>query len=327
MKVLAIIVNYRTAPLAVEAIEALLPELAALDDSRAIVVDNASGDGSVEALQAAVAARGWGDRVTVLASPNNGGFGAGVNIGLRHGLAMGAGPDYFYLLNPDAAPRAGAISPLVDFLDGDPGAGIAGSSLYAPDGEPHASAFRFPTIMSELDHGLRLGLVTRLLSRWVVPMAASEETARVDWVAGASMMIRRSVLENVGFFDEGFFLYFEETDFCLRAHRRGWSIWRVGGSAVWHVGGAATGMEHRTDKRAPARQRRRLPRYWFESRRRYFEKNHGALYRMAADAGFALGYAAWRVRRRIQRKPDNDPPRLLWDFLRCSLSRAAGGGT
>ena len=71
-----------------------------------------------------------------------------------------------------------------------------------------------------------------------------------------------------------------------------------------------------TDVKKPAK---RVPRYWFESRRRYFHKNHGWLYGLLADMAWAVGFALWRVRRRLQRKPDHDPPGLLWDFIRFNF--------
>jgi GT2 family glycosyltransferase len=320
VRLLAIVVNYRTAELTLKAIEALLPELPAGDQGGVVVVDNDSRDGSAERIAAAIAARGWGGRVRFIPSPRNGGFGAGVNVGIGYGLGLDSVPEYFYLLNPDAVPDAGAIAALTAFMDGHPRAGVAGSHLYTPDGKPHASAFRFPSILGELDFGLRFGPVTRLLRPWVVPIPPSHDTFEVGWVAGASFIIRRSVIEQIGLFDEEFFLYFEETDFCLRAHRKGWSIWYVGTSSVNHIGGAATGVDHTENGAAqPRGQRRRVPAYWYVSRRRYFEKNHGRLYRAASDAVFLTGYALWRARRLLLNKPDHDPPGMLADFFKHTL--------
>ena len=88
-------------------------------------------------------------------------------------------------------------------------------------------------------------------------------------------------------------------------------------SHVVHLVGQSSGV---TDTKKPAR---RLPAYWFDSRRRYFEKNHGPVYKLLADVAFAVGFGLWRLRRRIQRKADNDPPRMLGDFVRFNfLGRA-----
>jgi GT2 family glycosyltransferase len=308
VKVQAIVVNYRTAEMTLDAVRALLVALERIPDSQVVVVDNDSQDGSYAKLaRAAQAMRG---RVTVLASDKNGGFGYGVNVGLRYGLASRSPADYFYLLNSDAFPDPSAVSELLQVLEREPRAGIAGSYIYGLDGLPHQTAFRFPSPISELERALRLGLMSKILSRWRVVMPVPDSDREVDWVAGASMMIRREVFADVGGFDETFFLYFEETDFCLRAKQAGWSTHYVRGSAVAHIGSASTGLKD---------HRRRMPEYWFDSRHHYFKKNHGPAYLALSDLLFALGFSLWRVRRRIQGKPDEDPPALLSDFIRHSL--------
>src|SRR5690242_10096672 len=108
-------------------------------------------------------------------------------------------------------------------------------------------------------------------------------------------------------------MYFEEVDFCLAAQRAGWKIGYVPESRVVHLVGAASEV---SDAR---KHRKRRPTYWFDSRRRYFVKNRGVFYAAMADCAFAIGFALWRVRRFIQRKPDADPPKMLGDFVRNSI--------
>ncbi|TFG92182.1 MAG: glycosyltransferase family 2 protein, partial [Myxococcales bacterium] len=134
------------------------------------------------------------------------------------------------------------------------------------------------------------------------------------WLAGASMMIRRSVFESIGLFDEEFFLYYEETDFCLRARRGGFPTWYLPESRVAHVGSASTGFQD------PARPR---PGYWFDSRRHYLRKHRGTAYLWLANGAWIVGYSLGRLRRRLKGLPDADPPGLLRDFLSHSL--AIGG--
>jgi hypothetical protein len=217
------------------------------------------------------------------------------------------------LLNPDTIVRPNALKVLVEFMDEHPEAGIAGSRLEDPDGTPQHSAFRFHTAFSELDLGLRLGLVTKLLNNWVIAPPISDEVCPTDWVAGASMIIRREVLETAGLIDEGYFMYYEEMDFCLQAKKAGWSCWYVPQSHVVHLVGQSSGV---TDTKRPPK---RLPQYWFDSRRRYFLKNHGWLYTALADAAWTVGFTLWRIRRVVQGKPDQDPPNILGDFLRNSV--------
>jgi GT2 family glycosyltransferase len=125
------------------------------------------------------------------------------------------------------------------------------------------------------------------------------------------MLIRLDVFERVGLFDDGFFLYFEETDFCRRAADAGIETWYVPESRVAHVGSASTGFQDPTRPRA---------RYWFESRRRYWRKHFGATYQRFADMTWIGSFLIWRLRRRIRGLPDMDPPGLLGDFVRFSAS-------
>jgi len=308
-----VIVNYRTPDLVIDCLRSLAGEIAGEGDWRAVVVDNASGDGSAEKIGGAIRAKGWDAWAELLPTDSNRGFAGGNNAAIRPMLAGPQPSDYVLLLNSDTVVRPGALRALVDFVERHPDVGIAGSRLEDPDGTPQRSAFRFPTIWSEFESGIRLGFVSRLLCRRVVAPPVRDAAHPTDWMAGASMMIRRDVFEAIGLMDEGYFLYFEETDFCLRARRAGWLCWYVPASRVVHLVGQSSGV---TDSKRPAK---RVPRYWFESRRRYFRKNHGWLYALLADSAWTLGFALWRIRRQLQRKPDHDPPGLLWDFVRFNF--------
>jgi GT2 family glycosyltransferase len=310
MKVLAIVVNYRTADMTLRAVRSVLTALESLPASEVVIVDNDSRDGSADKIAAFARDFDGRPRVSFIASNRNGGFGYGVNLGVRYGLSLPEPPDYFYLVNSDAFPDPSAVRELVSFLERAPRAGIAGSYVYGLDGYPHVTAFRFPSFLGEFEKGLRLGMVSKLLSRWRVPLPLPEGDQEVDWVAGASMMLRREVFADIGLFDETFFLYFEETDFCRRARNRGWCTYYVRSSAVAHIGSASTGMKNTAC---------RVPEYWFDSRHHYFKKNHGAAYLAIADLLFAFGFSCWRFRRKVQKKPDQDPPDLLREFVRHSL--------
>jgi GT2 family glycosyltransferase len=310
-----IIVNYRTADLVVDCLRSLAPEVAALPGCRVDVVDGGSGDGSAERLATAIEREGWGNWVELLPLTENRGFAAGNNAALRAVLSATDPPEYVLLLNPDTVVRPGAVGALVTFLDAHQDVGIAGSRLEDPDGTPQRSAFRFPSAASEFEAGMRLGLVSALLRHRLVAPPVRGENHPTDWVSGASMMVRFAVFESIGLFDEGYFLYYEETDLCYRATRAGWKCWYVPASRVVHLGGQSTGMKE------AGRSVGRVPRFWFDSRRRFFTKVYGPEYRMACDAVWAVGFALWRLRRRLQRKPDRDPPGLLRDFLAFSLER------
>jgi N-acetylglucosaminyl-diphospho-decaprenol L-rhamnosyltransferase len=313
MPLLIVIVNYRSADLTIDCLRSLQPELAGIPGARVVVTDNLSPDDSVSRLIRAVEDNHWESWVTIQPLPRNGGFAYGNNAAIRAALAGAEKPDYVLLLNPDTLIRSGAITELIRFMDEHPAVGIAGSRLEDPDGTPQTSSFRFHSIAGEFERGIRMGFVTRLLADRMTAPPVQLETGPCDWVAGASMIVRQQVFETAGLMDEQYFMYFEEVDFCLAAARAGWPCWYVRQSRVVHLVGAVSQM---SDNR---KHRKRRPGYWFDSRRRYFVKNHGRLYAVVADAAFLVAHAIWRFRRFVQRKEDTDPPKLLTDSVSHSV--------
>ena len=310
---LIVILNYRTADLTIACLRSLAAQVVSVPGVEVVVTDNASGDGSAERISAAIRDEGMSNWARCDALPLNGGYAYGNNAPIRRALARPNPPAFVLLLNPDTELRPYAVTALVEFMRAHSDCGIAGSRLEDPDGTPQCSAFNFPSAWSELDRGLQLGLVTRLLGDRVVQRAIADEACEVDWVAGASMLVRSEVFERVGLIDEAYFLYFEEVDFLLRAKRAGYRTYYVPQSRVVHHVGASTGVTN--EKRPP----NRIPNYWFDSRRRYFLKNHGLVHAVLADSAFLTGYALQRVRRMAQPKPTRDPPHLVTDYLRNTV--------
>jgi GT2 family glycosyltransferase len=185
--------------------------------------------------------------------------------------------------------------------------------LLYPDGRPWPIAFRFPTIWSEIDEGVNWGLVTKLLNRWVVSREMGDRPERVDWLPGASMMIRRSVIDQLGGLDEAYFLYFEEVDFMLKLARAGWETWFVPQSRVYHIAGVSSGIT------GEEREHRPLPDYWFESRRRFFAKNHGVPYAIATDVVAFTARLLGHAKRTVQRAPGSSVPGYVLGLLRNSV--------
>jgi GT2 family glycosyltransferase len=312
MKVLAVVLNYRTPDLAVQCLESLQREVEKVGSMHVVVTDNDSGDGSVEIIGNTIKANQWG-WCTLIPLQENGGYCFGNNAGIRPYLYSDDPPEYVLLVNPDAYVHDNAVRALLGFMDSHPHVGIAGARVEDPTGQQSHSAFRFPSPTTELIEGFNLGMLDRLAKKRVPRYELLDEgPVQVDWVTGAAMMIRKEVFDDIGLLDEGYFLYFDEVDFCLRARRAGWLAYYVPESAVVHLEGVATGLENQR-KGQP-----RFPDYWFTSRRRFFIKNHGRLYAMLADAAFLGGYTTYRVRRIIQRQGDKDPPHFWWDFLRNS---------
>jgi N-acetylglucosaminyl-diphospho-decaprenol L-rhamnosyltransferase len=310
MNVAAIVINYRTAEAAIDAVKALLVELERVGDSRVIVVDNDSGDGSFERLVEAARVHGWSPRVVVIQSGYNGGYGYGVNVGAKEAMSWPVAPRYLHIINSDAWPLPGTIDRLVRFMDDNPSVGLAGSTVHNVDGS-FVSAFRFPSVLSEFESNANLGIVSRLLDKHRVPLSPPGRSLEVDWVPGTSMFIRTQAFAKVGHFDEDFFLYFEEIDLCRRIRDAGYEVCFVEGAGVKHIGSLATGMGDET---------KRMPGYWFVARRRYFVKHHGRLYAAACDAAWLGGHVLRKAADRVLLRDSGSRPRLGLDFLRYTLS-------
>lgn len=126
------------------------------------------------------------------------------------------------------------------------------------------------------------------------------------------MMIRWTVFDRIGGFDDNYFLYFEETDFCFRAKKAGLSTWYVPASRVMHIGGQSTNVSN------PKAVPERLPAYWFESRCRYFAVNHGIAYAMMTDVVALLAHGLGSLKRLAQGRRHQGVPHFLADLLRHS---------
>jgi GT2 family glycosyltransferase len=163
MKVLVVILNYRTPKLTVRCLDSLKHEIERVGSMHVVVADNDSGDGSVEIIGRAIVANEW-DWCTLMPLPQNGGYSSGNNAGIRPYLRTEDAPDYVMLVNPDAYVREGAVSKLLKFMDAHPDVGIAGARIEDADGKQHNSAFRFPSAAAELVEGFKLGAITSLFS-------------------------------------------------------------------------------------------------------------------------------------------------------------------
>ena len=309
IRVAVIIVTYRSAKLTIETLRALACERSDSEQSiSAVVVDNASGDFPV--IAEAVDRLNWQEWVTLVAAPKNGGFAYGNNLGVERACRSGD-PSYFYLLNPDTQVRPGAIRALVRFLESHAEVGIVGSGVDDLNGQDWPIAFRFPSLTGELIQGINLGLITNLLGRWATVRYMPRRNEVVDWVSGASMMIRSGVYRAIGGLDESYFLFFEETDFCRRARLAGYSTWYVPEGRVKHIGGQSTALTANSTERRPA--------YWFESRRRYFAVAFGIPCAMVIDLVAIAAHAFGVAKRSIRRQQHSDVPLFVRDLMRHSI--------
>ncbi len=182
-----------------------------------LVVDNGSQDGSVEAIRASFPS------VTVMENGRNLGFAGGNNVGIAHAVDRGA--DYVLLLNSDTEVAPGLLSALVEVGEADPTVGMLGPKIYYYDA-PNVIWSAGGTV----DAWGRTGHL-----RADEPDDGSPEGVRlVDYVTGCAILVKRCVVERIGAFDERFFAYFEETEWCARARRAGYKVAYVPSGVVWH---------------------------------------------------------------------------------------------
>jgi N-acetylglucosaminyl-diphospho-decaprenol L-rhamnosyltransferase len=198
--------------------------------TRVRVVDNASNDGTAEMVAAEF------PEVELTVNTENLGFSAANNVALRRSEA-----DYVLVLNPDTRLTEGALDALLGLLAAKPEVGICGPRLERPDGSfDHASRRSFPTPLSALGHFSGIG--RRLDSGPLAAYRAPDvERGPVDAVNGAFMLIRRAALEQVGLFDEGYWMYMEDLDLCYRFKQAGWEVWFEPGVTVIHEKAGTTG--------------------------------------------------------------------------------------
>jgi GT2 family glycosyltransferase len=279
----AVVLNYRTAGLTLQCLESLAGERGRVPGLSAIVVDNASGDGSDQTIAAGIAARGWNDWARLIRAPANRGFAAGNNLG----AAAAADADLLLLLNSDTIVRPGAVAALAEALAARPDVGLVSPRLEWPDGTPQESCFRFLRPPTELVRAAATGPISRLLARHVPAMPVSETPLEPDWTSFACVLVRRALYEALGGLDEGYFMYYEDVDFCRRARAAGARVLHWPAARVVHLRGQSGDVKQATA------ERRRRPGYYYAARARYYAKFHGG------RAGLWVANACWYAGRAV----------------------------
>jgi GT2 family glycosyltransferase len=240
MATAVLIVNYRAYGDLRRCLESLVPHVAA-DDEIVVVDYECDGTRLARAIDVPV-------RVVTVPRPDNLGFAAGVNLAARQTRAA-----FLMLLNPDTIVEGPVIRTLETWLASHPDAGVAGPRVLNADGTVQPSARRFPGITT-LFGGRTTWLTRRFPKNWLSRRNLLTEDAQapvdVDWVSGACLMTRRDVFDSVGGFDEAFFLYWEDADYCRRVARAGFRSVYVPTAPVRHVVGASADHNHANAIRA-----------------------------------------------------------------------------
>ncbi|MGH9091369.1 MAG: glycosyltransferase [Acidimicrobiales bacterium] len=226
-RVAAVVVDYCAGDVLAACVASLLDERV----GRVVVVENGPGDGARAALAAS------GLAVPVVVPGRNLGYGAGANRGMA---ASGDSP-YVLVCNPDLRVHAGAVAALVAALEARPSWAVVGPRVVTPDGGTYPSVRRFPSMADAAGHAL-LALFkpdNRFSRRYRPPDGAGDEPAAADWVSGACFLARREALEELGGFDEAYFMFAEDMDLCWRAHRAGWGVGVEPAAVVTHEEGVS----------------------------------------------------------------------------------------
>jgi GT2 family glycosyltransferase len=242
-------------------------------DMEIVVLDNASEDGSAAAVREHFPA------VRVIEQRHRAGFGANHNTVIRATTGR-----FVFVLNEDTTSEDWGFGRMVAHLDANPRVAALGPRLVYPDGRPQASAWRFPSPMSAA-----LGLLT--LGRAGIVQSGSSETRDVDWAMAAALLVRREALDEVGLFDEEFFIYSEETDLLRRLRDAGWRTQYFPQVTVVH---------HESQFSAGIPERR-INEMW-RGRQRYWRKHHSSVGVRVASLCTGAQYAA----RSLLRAGDRD---------------------
>jgi GT2 family glycosyltransferase len=297
MKLLVVITSYRAARLTIECLESLEPEIAAIPGAKVGICDNGNEDDTAAQLHAVIAERGWGDWAYVKTVMPNRGFAGGNNVILRDALLGPDVPDFFLLLNADTIVHPGALVSLLQVAETRPDVGIFGPRLENPDGSPQVSCFRYGSPISEMLAAARTGPLTKLFANYEVPMRPISDTPiEPQWASFACALIRKEVMLDVGVLDEGYFLYYDDVDYCRSARNAGWGVLYWPAARVVHLEGQSNPV---VDLK---RRMKRRPDYWFISRSWYFIKFYGRAGLFAANFLWYVGRAIALLRETFGKK-------------------------
>jgi GT2 family glycosyltransferase len=232
-----IILNYNTNDFLLPCIKGIIEHTVDLD-YEIIIVDNNSTDGTVSYIEQRIIPKY--DSVKLIKNKSNKGFAHGNNLGMKH-----ANGDYYLIMNSDILIWDNALKKLVEFMNNNPKAGIAGPRLLSPDGSLQYFAYEFPSPLVLLYRRTplaRFDFAKKAISKYLMTNWDHLQNKTVDWVQGSCMIVRKSATQKIGLMDEQFFMFLEDTDWCRRIWKAGYQVWYVAEIEIIHYHGRASSV-------------------------------------------------------------------------------------
>lgn len=302
LRLMVVIVNYKTPKLVCDALCSLYGQINASSD-KVVVVDNASNDNSIDEISEYISSKNWKGWIDLISSNVNGGFSAGNNLGIKSTKAK-----YYLLLNSDAFVRDNAIERMIYEMESNPKSGIVGPKLEWENGEQQVSCFYNLTLWNTFLNAASTGVLTRLFNKFginEVAIPVEKFVKSPEWISFACVLIRNEAIQIVGLMDEGFFMYMEDVDYCRRIRKAGWDIVFCNKARVVHLNnGYSNNLKIR-----------KLPTYYYQSRARYFIKYYGRIGLFMTNILWYLGRLVSISRKCLQGKEKKVSPgsyRNIW---------------
>ena len=278
-KLAIIIINYKTPDLVIQCLQSLSGQMR--KEYFVVIVDNDSSDDSPEKIKNAIYDNNWTRWTKVICLKENIGFAGGNNVGIKSIIA-----DYYLLLNSDTIAKPKLLTDLISAAEKNEDAGIISPRIELEDGDLETNARKFLNPISEFISSASTGIITKSLNRFYPFSMNQKITLRCDWICFACALVKRQVIDDIGLLDDGYFMYYDDVDYCRRAKQAGWSILYWPKSTVIHLKGKSGPVESQT------KHLKRRPRYYYAARSRYFAKFYGT-------AGFWFVNVLWGAGRAI----------------------------
>ncbi|WP_432797434.1 glycosyltransferase family 2 protein [Poriferisphaera sp. WC338] len=309
INLLVVIVCYRAVDLTIDCLRSIGAQIHDTPGVHVAVCENGTSEEAAKKLADAIELEGWSDWCWLKVITPNRGFSGGNNVILEEAMKWDNPPKNYLLLNADTVVRPGALKTLMEVANSHSEAGIISPRLEWPDGEAQISCFRYINPVSEMINGAHTSLVTKLFRRFDVPIPVSEMPTEPQWTTFACALIRHDVMEQIGVLDPGYFLYFDDPDYCRRARKAGWKVLNWPQARVVHLRGQSNPVKELTANLG------KRPSYYYASRARYLAKFYGRPGLWLSNVLWSCGRILALLREKIGRKQPHvceDETKDIW---------------